>query len=216
MKTLSSFMSRILPHVAGCPDVVAEEALVDTAIEFCEKTLVVQQSLYPMDTVAGVLEYEFVPPRYQMVIMPVGVWFKTQKLEAVPADAIRSVQAYNINVPGHTELEGDPRQYFWTAANTIGVYPVPKETVAASLTVRVALKPTRSATQLENVLFDDWVDVLVAGTLARLHAMKDQTWASSERGLLRGREFRAGLQRARMESSVGRVRASLSVRMRGF
>lgn len=216
MKSLSSFMSRILPHVAGCPDTVAQEALLDTAIEFCEKTLVVRQTLDPLDTVAGALEYPLDAPSQQTVILPISVWFKTRLLQPAAADNIRNVQAYSTEVVDFTEVQGEPVQYFWTSNETIGLYPLPEETESSTLVVRAALKPTREATQLENVLFDDWLDVLVAGTLARLHFMKDQPWGSADRALIRSREFRAGVQRARMEGSIGRVRTSLSVRPRAF
>lgn len=213
MKALNSFMSRILPHVAGCPDITAQEALLDTAIDFCEKTLIVQQTLDTIDTVVDTIEYELTAPRHQAVVLPVAVWFKTTLLEPVPVQAIRNVQAYtNTGEP----MEGPPRQYFWTAANTIGLYPIPDAAETAALVVRAALKPTRSATQLEDVLYEDWIDTLAHGTLARLHMMKDQPWASADRALLHGREYRAGTQRARIEQSTGRIRTTLSVRMRSF
>lgn len=213
MKTLNSFMSRILPHVAGCPDITAQEALLDTAIDFCEKTLIVQQTLTPISSVVDTIEYELMAPKHQAVVLPVAVWFKTRMLEPVPAQAIQSVQAYTSS---QSPLDGMPAQYFWTAPNMIGLYPIPDATEAATITVRAALKPTRSATQLEDVLYEDWIDVLAHGTLARLHMMKDQPWASADRALLHGREYRAGQQRARIEQSTGRIRTSLSVRMRCF
>lgn len=216
MKSLDLFLSRILPHVTACPEVVAKEALLDTAIEFCEKTLVVRQTLDPLSTDEGVLEYEVFPPAGEAVICPLQVWFKSRYLEPVAADLIRSVQAYNIDVPDVTAISATPTQYFWTAPSTIGLYPVPDTSEVSTLTVRAALKPTRSATTLEDVLYDNWIDVIVAGTLARLHMMKDQPWASADRALVQAQKFRAGTQRARIEGTVGRVRGSLSVRMRGF
>jgi hypothetical protein len=176
----------------------------------------VRQTLDPLSTDQGVLEYEVFPPAGEAVICPVQVWFKSQFLEPVAADLIRSVQAYNIDVPGVTALSATPTQYFWTAPSTIGVYPVPDTSELETLTVRAALKPTRAATQLEDVLFDDWLDALADGTLARLHLMKDQPWASADRALVHSQKFRAAVQRARIESSMGRVHTTLSVRMRGF
>jgi hypothetical protein len=216
MKSLDSFLSRILPHTPACPDITAKEALLDTAIAFCEKTLLVQQTLSPIDTVDGTLEYELMAPKQQAVVLPIGVWFKTRYLEAVPAHAIRDVQAFTTQISGTAATEGSPTQYFWTAPNLIGLYPIPDTSEAATLTVRAALKPIRTATQLEDVLYEDWIDTLTHGTLSRLHMMKDQPWASADRALLHAREYRNGLQRARIEQSMGRVRTSVSVRMRSF
>lgn len=213
MKAISSFMSRILPHVAGCPDVVAQEALVDTAIEFCEKTLVVQQTLDPVSTQAGIIEYSLDAPTNEMVVAPVSAWYKTTLLQPVSAQEIRNVQAYSV---AFSPQENSPTYYFWTAPGTVGLYPIPSTSEPSVITVRAALKPTRDATTLEDVLYDDWIDTLVAGTLARLHMMKDTNWASADRALIHSREFRVGVQRARIESSMGRIRTSVSVRLRGF
>jgi hypothetical protein len=216
MKSLSPFMSRILPHVSGCPDVLAQEALLDTAIEFCEKTLVVQQTLDPLPTVSGEVEYTLEAPAHQAVVMPVAAWFNTTMLKPVAANEVRNVQAYTNFVSGFELAEGDPTHYFWVAPGSVGMYPIPDATTDGTITVRAALKPTRTATQLEDVLFDDWIDPLVSGTLARLHASKDQIWSSADRSLLRSREFRAGVQRARIEQSMGRIRTTLRVQLRGF
>lgn len=218
MKTLATFLSRIMLHVAGCPNVTAEQALLDAAIEFCEKTLVIQQTLEPLYTEEGIAEYELTAPSNQSVVIhPTQVWFKTQLLQPVAAAHIQNAQAYNTSNPGFQNAEGYPRQYFWLSPGLIGLYPVPDTTEADALTVRAALKPSRTASQLEDVLYDNWLDPLVAGTLARLHMMKDQPWASADRALLAQREFRAGIQRARIESSTGRVRGSVSVNLRrGF
>lgn len=216
MKSLSLFMSRILPHVIGCPDVVAQEALLDTAIEFCEKTLVVRQTLDPLDTEAGALEYELSGPLNEVVILPLQVWHKGTLLQPVAADLVENVQAFSSDALGTDTMKGTPTQYVWLSPSTLGLFPIPDTSELAAINVRAALKPTRTATQLEDVLYTDWMDVLVAGTLARLHATKDQPWSSADRSLMRAREFRTGVQRARMEGSVGRVRASLSVRPRRF
>jgi hypothetical protein len=211
MKPLSAFMTRILPHVAGCPDVTAQEALVDTAIEFCEKTQIVQQTLAPISTVINTLSYTVTGPTDQVVAMPVGVWFKTVPLEPVPVHEIENVQAFNPDLPDTDLFTGIPICFVWTAPATIALYPIPDESEADVVTVRASLKPSRTATTLADVLFDDWCDALVHGTLARLHMFKDQPWASADRALLHAREFRGYVQRARIEQSKGRVRTSMRV-----
>jgi hypothetical protein len=216
MKTLDTFMSRILPHVPACPDVVAQEALLDAAIEFCEKTLVVRQTLSVLGTTANTMEYTLSAPAGEAVVAPIQAWFKGRLLEPVAADLIGNVQAFNTSPVEVTVTKAGPTHFYWTAPSKIGLYPVPDDTEASTLTVRAALKPTRTATQLEDVLYDDWIDALMAGALSRLHAMKDQPWASADRSLIRAREFRNSVQRARAEGTTGRVRASLYVRQRGF
>lgn len=217
MKTLDTFMSRILPNVMTCPEITAQEALLDAAIEFCEKTLILRQTLDPLDTEVGTLEYElFSLSTQESVVYPLQVWFKGQLLEPIAADRIASVQAFRTDVSGYTNIQAPPSQYFWVEPNTLGVYPIPDTSENNVLTVRAAVRPTRSATALNDVLYDNWIDAMAAGTLARLHQMKDQPWASSDRALIQRRYFHECIQRARSEASVGRVRGSLSVKPRTF
>lgn len=217
MKTLDQFLTRVMPHVIGCPDVTAQQALLDTAIEFCEKTLILRQTLDPFDTEANTLEYELLSiSNQELVTYPVQVWFKGTLLQPASADMIAAVQAYRTDTPGINLVTGDPTQYFWTAQRTLGLYPVPSTSETGVLTARVAVRPTRSATSLNDILYEDWVEALAAGTLARLHMTKDQPWASADRALIQHRYFKECIQRARAEAMGGRVRGSTSVRMRSF
>lgn len=219
MKSLDSFLTRVMPHVIGCPDVTAKEVMVDAAIDFCEKTLILRQTLDHLDTEAGVLEYDLSSMNQnsqESVFCPMQVWFKGCLLEPVSADLIANVQAFSTDVTGNTITQSAPTQYFWTAPSTLGLYPIPDVSELKTITVRAAVRPKRTATTLNDVLYDDWVEAIAAGTLARLHAMKDQPWASSDRSQIQRRYFHECIQRARVESSSGRVRGSMSVRMRSF
>jgi hypothetical protein len=214
---LNAFMSRIIPHVSGCPDVLAHEALVDTAIEFCEKTLIIQRTLPPISTIPDTINYTLTPPTEQLVHMVLSAWFKGALMEPVASQEVLNIQGFTTTVTGYEHLfRGDPTQYYWTAPSTLCVFPIPDETDADSILVRAATKPARSATQLEDALFNDWAEALAAGTLARLHATKDQAWSSADRALQRSREFRQFVQRARIEGATGRARTTLHVKLRSF
>ena len=216
MKALSVFFPYVLPYVMGCPKATVRRALVDAAIEFCETTQLVQQTLDVADTEQGNVECALFPPRYQAVAMPLKVWFKGNLLSPAADAHVQAVQTYNAEPVGVEITTGDPREYFALGANKLGLYPVPESTEAGTITVRAALKPTRSATQLEDVLFEDWAEVIAAGALMRLHQTAGQPWSDAVQAVARERAFRVGMNRARIEASRGRTRGELRVTPRAF
>ena len=45
MISIDKFYSRVMPYVQGCPEPTASQAILDAAIEFCDKTNVMRQTL---------------------------------------------------------------------------------------------------------------------------------------------------------------------------
>jgi hypothetical protein len=214
MKALDLFLPFVLPYAMGCPEVSAQRALVDSAIEFCEKSLLVRATLTPVSLVAGTYTYTPAVPTHEAMVMPVGVWFKGAELAPVAADAIRNPQAFASSIPDVTAETGDPREFFALTAGQLGLYPIPDTTESGVLLVRAALRPTRAATELEDVLFNDWVEAIAAGAMSRLMRSHGQPFTDPVEGARRAMEFYQAINRARIEGSRGRVRADLAVRMR--
>jgi hypothetical protein len=218
MKSLNLFLPYVLPYAAGCPKPTAKQAIVDAAIEFCEKTLVIQETLDALDTIEDQTEYELRVGRHLAVCMVMRAWFKGQELQPIAQVDLRNVQAYRDDVPDVDVTTGPPSQYFHTRTNHIGLYPIPDSdnAEADALTVRVATRPTRDATQLADELYENWVEAIASGALYRLHLTPDQTYSSGDRAAQRLTEFRQRMNRARIEAPRARVKGLLSVRMRAF
>jgi hypothetical protein len=214
MKALNLFLPHIMPYAMGCPKVNARQALVSAAIEFCEQTLLVRATLAAVDLVAGTYTYTPTTPTHEAMVMPVGAWFKGAELAPVAADEIHNPQAFAASIPDVEAETGDPREFFALTAGQIGLYPIPETSESGVLLVRAALRPTRAATQLEDVLLEDWVETLAAGALYRLHSTAGQAYTDAAQAERRFIEFRRGIQRAKVEASRGRVRGALQVRMR--
>lgn len=216
MKYLSSFLPFILPSASGCSEPIAKQALIAAAIEFCERTSVVQRTLDPVDVNASDREIELPVPRHQAVTTVLKAWFKGREL-ALPAQTdIHLPTAYRDNIPDVDGQSGDPVELYHIRAGVVGLNPVPTTDEENVLTVRAAMRPTRSATQLEDVLFEDWVEVLASGALARLHAMPGQPFTDQVQALNRRGEFQLGIGKAYIESSKGKVRTDLRVTPRPF
>lgn len=209
MVPVSTFFSRLLPNVIGCPEPLAQQALVDSAIAVCDQALVVQVDLAPVPVLEGVRDYELGMPPQQELSQVMRVWAGDSMLGPIP-----SFQASGVEV-----MPGSPRYYYTRDIGetmNIRLLPTPDRGNAEGLRVRVATRPTRNATQFHSSLFNEWVDVVVDGALARLHDTPGQVFTSEAKALVLYQKVRAKINVARVEALRGRVVSSMSVAMRRF
>lgn len=216
MKSLDLFLPYVQPYVMGCPDSAARQAIVDSAIEFCERTQIIQQTLDPMSTEAGIGEYELDLPTRQELVQVKRAWFKGSEMDPVAVEAVRNALAWRDVIPGVQAESGSPREFYTADRGAIGLYPRPTTTEADTLTVRAALKPSRSVTQLDDSLYEDWVEVIAAGALKRLHATRGQPYTDQAAASAAAAVFLEGANRAKYVATYGRARGELSVQMRPF
>lgn len=208
MVPVSTFFSRLMPSIVGCPEPLAQQALVDSAIALCDQALVVQIDLDPVPVLEGVRDYELELPPQQQLSQVIRVWAGDSMLDPVP-----SFQASGVDGPS-----GRPRYYFTRDVDgvlNIRLAPTPDQPLDR-LRIRVATRPTRSATRLHRSLFDEWVDVVVDGALARLYDTPGQVYSNEAKALVLYQNVRAKINTARLEALRGRVVSSMSVTMRPF
>jgi hypothetical protein len=206
MRSLDLFMPFIEPHVVGAADPLVRQMLVGTLIDFCEKTQVVERTLDFLDAVAGEAEYEFTATGQQEIVQLKRVWFRGVPLNPVAPPHVFAVGAFTAPT-----VLGDPR-----AGQKIGLYPTPDKTEVGVLVARASIKPRRSATAVEDVLFDDWVDAIAAGTLARLHDTPAQPYTDPVRAKGKQVEYLQAVSEARVQARKSEVAGSLQVRLREF
>lgn len=212
MKALSDFYSRILPKVPGCPDPLLRDALVDSAIEFCEQTLIVQVTSDPQDVTKGNGLYELDLPTGQKACATMKVWYGTSELVAAPSEQVDLILAYISSVGGKTPDEGTPKYFYEMSPGVIGIYPVPDTTRTSYLSARVATKPSRTATSLDDILYEDWIEAVCGGTVSRLMSIPAQAFTNDPAQY--EYRFRQGIGRATNIRIRGRINGSLSVQQR--
>jgi hypothetical protein len=88
--------------------------------------------------------------------------------------------------------------------------------MTAAVTVRVATKPTRSATTLADLLLEDWVEGVVAGAAYRLAASPSEAYSSDSNAVKYASMYRYHLGCARIEASKGRVHGDIAVQQCPF
>jgi hypothetical protein len=214
MLNLDVFLTRLLPSVNGCPEPLARRALIDSAIEFCEETGVVRVTTDSVATQSGTSVYTVDIPTGQLVVNVQRAWYGSRELTAAPDSQVANVQAYISEAA--TDIGQEPIYFIEFMPGEVTLFPTPGASANGELVFRASTKPARSATSVENVLYEDWVEPIVSGALARLHATPDTPFFSASAAGYQASLFRLGINRARSEALRGRVRTSISVAPRAF
>lgn len=207
MVPVSAFFSRLLPQVVGCPEPLAQQALVDAAIHFCDATQAVVVNLDPVAAKAGQAQYELDVPSQSRLSQVHRVWFDDRQLGAVPLSEVNVIES----------VTGTPTYFYCTDVDevlTLNLYPTPEK--SGTINLRVGLKPARTATSLHASLLERWSDYIVDGALSRLMAMPEQPFTNETRALMLESKLRHGLYVARVDAMRQRAVASLTAKARPF
>jgi hypothetical protein len=211
MVSLDEFLPYVVPDCPGISDAGAMEAIISAAIEFCEKSLVLQADHDAISVKTGVVDYDLAPPTDHLICKVLKVWFRHYLLPPNAPDDVDYATVYNdfLSTSG-----GTPRVYFQKDARTLSVWPIPQADEASVITLRVALKPKRGATSVSDVLYEDWADVIAAGAKSTLQMTPGKPYGNPIAAQYNRNVFTAGVNRAMTRANKGNTRANLSVRMR--
>lgn len=200
MSAIHAFFGRIAPFVIGCPDPTINQAIIDTCIHFCEMSMIDRRRLDAVQTSAGSQAVDLDLPPSTRAVRVLNVQVDGVNIEAAPDDVFSYETVINASV-------GKPRGYIYSGGALL-LYPTPD--AAYTVSVQAALKPLRSATTVDDKLFEDWADVIVSGSVARLMAMPFD-WANGQLANVYQTAYIVGLNRAMLESSREKTRATLRV-----
>lgn len=210
--TPADLYSRILPHVPNCPTPAVDQAVMDTAIEFADKTQIEFDIEAPIVLVNDQAEYSIVEAVGLRVSLVRHVYAPLWELDPVTPsqlqDRLRDWQS---------ATSSDPVAYkAWPDPNVLTVYPTPRNVTGQTLRVIASWKPARNAAAFADRLGEDYMDPLVAGALARLMRMPDQKWTNFQLAGLHQTTFNDGVVEARADAIHAKAAGSLRVRPRQF
>ena len=78
----------------------------------------------------------------------------------------------------------------------------------------LALKPLRSATDMDKTVLDELEDVVVHGALQQLLVLPEKSWSDRELAAYHAKQFLFKLSERRARTNLGAGRASMSIQMR--
>lgn len=214
MATYESFFPNVLPEVPGAAEMVVENAVRNSCIEFCEKSLILTRDHDPITVLAGIVDYDLDPPTGYKVIKVQRAWLDSDELSPLAPDLVREAATYNRLFSSYQSAPTTPSHFLQKDEATISVWPVPDKKYTNGLTLRVALKPSRASTTIEDVIFENYAETIASGALYRLMASPGKTYTNPELAVAHKSLFEQGINTARARMIHGHVRSNLQVKLR--
>lgn len=213
MKAWSLFLPQVHTETYGAPEIIELEAIRNAAIEFCEKTKCWQETQQPYPLATGVKFYPFQVSAGQLVHEILAAHLAGNSWR--PCDPV-TTQWADENFPGWSDDGGPKGQPCAVTQMTMdGFHPVPQVTGGPfSMVLRVAYKPTRTATLGPDVLYNDYYETIAMGAKARLMAMVKQVWSNPQMAVAYGTLFDAAIVEATLRVAKGWGRGRIRVKPR--
>ena len=208
------FFSNVLPEVIGCPEITAFNAIQNATIEFCEKSMILQVDHDPITVVQGIVDYDLEPPTGYVVVKVMKAWLETNPLDPMAPDFVTDPAIYNRLFTSYQAQPGTPSKFIQKEPRSIAVWPLPDKKYPNGLTMRVAIKPTRDAETIDDLIYEDYYEAIAQGALARLLNSQGKPYSSRDGAAIADRQFRQAINVARQRALHGHSRAQMQVKLR--
>lgn len=210
--SFSQFLPEVVQFVPDVPEFVAVNAVRNAAIEFCEKTRCIQADLDPIPLVDNESTYSVLPPPDTKFVDIVEAYVDGTLL--IPRSSEELARIYRLS--DWRTVEGSP--FYITRMNypEVMLVPQPKLANGKKLNLRVALAPTRDAAEIDEQVYEQFLEYIAFGARARLYGTPKQPYFDKAAATDYARQFRAGIHEVRTRVNKGLTRTSNRVEYQRF
>ena len=207
--TFDQFLPEIYPEVAGVPHPVAVNAVRNACFDFCRQSLIWNEFQDDETYTAEVAEYQVVAPADAQVVQILSIGLSDGRtLYPQSVDDIVAVR------PQWRSHVGTIECYVQSSPDTLRFVSIPD--AGGTYTVQAAYAPTRTASSVDDLLYNLYLESIKHGSLAKLKAMSGQPWSDPAGAAAHQQIFVQGISRAVTERTRGNSRASLRVANQWF
>lgn len=214
MQNLDAFFKYVRQHVTGVPEPILAQAVLDSCIQFAEESNILAYTLGPVNTTAGGATYSIpLPPQTQLVMID-KAWIGTRRLTLTPPMGMEDPTAVFGTVGTQTRPVGYTTNLYEIGSDSFGLYPAPDAANAKPVTLSLSVRPLNTATQVDDILLEDWPETIAAGAIYRIASTPGQLYTNPGKASEALMMFVRGLNRARNRSYKGRVISNATIAMR--
>ncbi|HJT51957.1 MAG TPA: hypothetical protein VJ734_08465, partial [Nitrosospira sp.] len=188
----------VMPELPGCPLAVADSALRQAAITFCEQSLAWQSAHPDISITSGVAEYSLAPPE--------GTVVHTITCATLNGEEIEPVGPLSIPVT-HWRSQAGKVRYMLSGPTSVTLMPDPY--AAGTLTMIAVLKPSAVSTGIDNNLFNEYREAIVHGALARLMLSPRKPYTNPQLAAYHHQQFAIKTATAGMRAARNNARTPL-------
>lgn len=201
-KVWADFLDEILPEMRGTPpQSLVTNAVRNAAIEFCERSYVLRMDHPAISAAADTGEYTWSPGTGLKVVRAEEVWYDGKPLTPITVDDLKDLNEH------WTSWEGTPLYFVQERVEMLTIVPYPADSLADAIEAKVSVKPSRSATGIDDAIWEKYLEVIASGAKARLFAMSGKPWTNEKLAVYHKGMFDDGIDKARLAAFKGHVRS---------
>lgn len=212
MAKFELLLPEIRAEVPGAMDITIVANIRKAAIDFCDRTRVYRINHDVIKTSGTLMEYDLDPPS-KTVVSDI-IWVTYDGDNAInPKELIAKTDE---GIRPYTQLSRSTYTcyYSWPSSKVISVAPQP--VAGNNLELRVALKPTPTATSIDDDIYNEWSEAFYHGALARLHNQPDKDWSDASAGAYHQQEYEFLIHRAKEGADRANLRMPSVVQYGGI
>lgn len=185
MQAWSTWFPDLLPHVPGCPQILAEHELRRAAQVLMRRTRAWRIDEAARPVVAGQATVSVAPTSAELELVRVeAVWFDGKPLEPVTDDVMDALYSHDWRSD-----TGTPSRFLQWVPGKIRLYPLPDADAVTGVTLRLSVAPSESSTGLPDDLAIRFRDEIHVGAKARLMLYPGRPWTNPDLGAVYGQAF---------------------------
>lgn len=183
----TDLFSRVMPHVPGCPEPMAEDAIRDAAIKFCRDSHLWREQIMDLYLVQGVRRYDLDLPEQTEVTALIAAW------QRKPGSNHKTAVYPDINVFRMVR------------------FPEALDPDKGPVEMHVVLQPTRDADGMLDAIGLDYDQALIHCALERLVVIPGKDWTNPNMANYHRQKYLESLTEARMAKANGNTETPLRV-----
>ena len=183
VKLFNTLFNEVLPEVPGASQDIALNAIRNAAIEFCDRSMCWTYTQDPISAVANQPNYAFEPDNGADVAGVIQAWFNGLLITFKTAQQLEQDQGSSdgVLVSGFpwSEATGTPLAFTIERADEFILVPMPDTSITDAIKMKLALKPSRTASGMEKWVMDKHYMAIASGAKAKLMESPGKPWSNS-------------------------------------
>lgn len=219
-RSFSSFSAQLAPSVPGCPQPMLIQYIRDAAIRVCERTLAWRYEQPVFNLTAGNYKYTFQKPDGTEVQALLMATLNNEPLEILElGDATRLYPSWAVVSTTAADIEqngSEPRSLTQVNPSQFLVLPAPDAAKAYAVRLIYALRPARTAVEMDEAVFNRLERPIMHYALQQLLILPQVGWADRVLAEYHARQFLATVTEARAQANINVGRSTLTAKAPKF
>lgn len=189
MTPITSITPYIATEIPGAMTLLIEREILQAARKFFERTKIWKDVQESQSTVSGTADYDVFMPDESEIVTWDYVLYDGYDIDPVTEYELTAEQSL------WRDVTGTPTSYITNIrTKAMRLYPTPD--AVGALKYELTLKPSVAATTLPDFAIQQFQDILVDGTLARMYGQATRDWYNPDESAKRMRMFNNGIYEA--------------------